>query len=170
MFKDWENYYLLVGGASGSLIGLLFIVATLSSGRDPEQTHRGSAIYTTPTVYNLAVVLLVSALAMAPEVNGMLVGCVLGALGLVGLYYCGWIGWRIRHADWGEPPHWSDFWFYGAAPFTVYLGFVACALLAWLDRPMAAGWTAVVLMLMLLSAIRNAWDLVTWLAPRAKAD
>ena len=170
MFKDWDNYYLLLGGASGSLIGLLFIVATLSAGRDPEQMHRGSAVYTTPTVYNLAVVLVLSAMAMAPGIGAITAGLVLGGCGLVGLWYCGWIGLRINHLEVGEPPHWTDFWFYSAAPFAVYLGLTTSAALVWLDGPLAPGWIAAMLMLMLLSAIRNAWDLVTWLAPRAKPN
>ena len=34
---------------------------------------------------------------------------------------------------------------------------------------MAAGAVALSLMLMLLVAVRNAWDLVTWMAPQSKA-
>ncbi len=41
MFEHWDSYYILVGSASGALIGLLFVVATLQSGRDPEASARG---------------------------------------------------------------------------------------------------------------------------------
>jgi hypothetical protein len=29
MFRDWENYYLLIGSAAGALIGLMFVVMLL---------------------------------------------------------------------------------------------------------------------------------------------
>jgi len=34
MFQHWDSYYLLLGSAAGALIGLLFVVATLSAGRE----------------------------------------------------------------------------------------------------------------------------------------
>ena len=32
MFAGWNNYFMLLGAASGSLIGLLFVVVTLTAG------------------------------------------------------------------------------------------------------------------------------------------
>jgi len=167
MFEGWANFYLLIGGASGSLIGLLFIVATLTAGREREQTMQGTAIYTTPTVVKLAVVLTVSGAAMAPGLRASFVGVVLVAAGVSGLIYGAWIVRRIRRWNLGETPHWSDVWCYAAAPMALYAALAGAGALVWLDRPAAAPACAVVLMLMLLMAIRNAWDLVTWLAPKA---
>ena len=62
MFRDWENLYLLIGSAGGALIGLLFVVASLSSGLERSKALRGSSIYLTPIVFHLGVVLVVSAL------------------------------------------------------------------------------------------------------------
>lgn len=167
MFEGWANFFLLIGGASGSLIGLLFIVATLSAGRDREQTMQGTAMYTTPTVVKLAVVLTLSGAAMAPGLGASLAGLMLAGVGVAGLIYGGRIIRLFRRRTLGEPAHWSDLWCYAAAPMTLYAALIGAGALVWLDRPAAAPACAVVLMLMLLMAIRNAWDLVTWLAPRA---
>jgi hypothetical protein len=165
MFKGWENFYLLIGGASGSLIGLLFIVATLFSGRDRERMLQGAAVYSTPTVFKLGVILVLSAAAMAPREGVELAGALLAGASLAGLIYsvAGLV--RFRRLTFEEAPHWTDLWFYCLAPLILYLAMGVCAVLVWTDRSLAAPAVALVLMLMLLAAIRNAWDLVTWLSP-----
>ena len=65
-----------------------------------------------------------------------------------------------------ERPHWSDFWCYGVAPVVVCLALaLACGAAAAGvgSAPYAA---ALVLLALLMLAIRNAWDLVTFLAGR----
>jgi len=168
MFQGWTNFYLLIGGASGSLIGLLFIVATLSAGREREQTMQGTAIYTTPTVVMLTAVLALSGVAMAPAFSVGFVGTLLIAVGATGLIYGAWIVRRIRRWNLGEAPHWTDVWCYAAAPMALYAALAGAGALVWQDLPAAAPACAAVLLLMLLMAIRNAWDLVTWLAPKAQ--
>ena len=130
MFKDWENYYLLLGGAAGSLIGLLFIVATLFAGRDRDRTLKGAQVYMTPTVSNLTVVLALSAMAMAPGVSRPFAAvCVTVAAG-GGLVYGLWIYVHFRKLHLDEPPPsphrarwarssrgWTAPWRRGRSPF-----------------------------------------------------
>jgi hypothetical protein len=170
MFKDWDNFYLLVGGAAGSLIGLLFIVATLFSGRDRTRMLRAAAVYTTPTVFNLAVVLVLSAAALAPDVGAGAVGVTLLLASLIGLIHGGVVIWRFGQLNAGETPHWSDSWCYCIGPAAAHAGLGVCAVLAWRDPSMAPRAIAMVLMAMLLLAIRNAWDLVTWMAPTRRPE
>ena len=68
----------------------------------------------------------------------------------------------------GGAPHWSDLWFYGAAPSLAYLGLLGAAAGVWIAPPWAAYAMAAALMILLLVGVRNAWDLVTWLAARRK--
>jgi len=42
IFRDWQNYYLLVGSAAGALIGLMFVVTTLTAGLDANRVSRGA--------------------------------------------------------------------------------------------------------------------------------
>jgi hypothetical protein len=170
MFPGWQTYYQVVGGAAGALIGLLFIVATLS-GRQNESTGIGATmgmrVFSTPNVFHLAEVLAVSALALAPTEEGGLAGLILTLAVLAGLVHALWVLLAFRKVT---APHWSDIWCYGAAPVAVYLALSLAVTAAWLHAPHAACAVALLLLVLLMLAIRNAWDLVTWLAPRRSGD
>lgn len=167
MFHDWDGFYLLIGSSSGALIGLLFVVATLTAGFDRDQAMRGAKVYLTPTVFHFAAVLAVSAIALAPGLSAGAAALLVGAAALVGLVHATVVAVQLRTDRTLNVPHWSDFWFYGVAPAGMYLA-LAAAVLAAAAAP-AAGPYAVgaALVALLLAAIRNAWDLVTWMAPGA---
>jgi hypothetical protein len=167
MFHGWDNFFLMIGPAAGSLIGLLFVVVTLTAGRDREVTLRGAALYLTPTVFDFGMVLAVSAAAMAPGLSPHTTALVIGALAVWGLGYTLLVGARLYKADTDIKPHWSDVWMYGAMPPLVFLALLAADGLE-LIRPQLAPYAiAVVLMGILFMGIRNAWDLITWMAPMA---
>jgi hypothetical protein len=170
MFQNWSNYYFLLGSASGSLMGLMFIVATLFSGIERTRLLRAAAVYTTPTVFNLAVVLALSALALAPRIGSGLIGLALMIAAFVGTGHGVSVIWRFRRLNLGEAPHWSDAWCYCIGPTAVHAALGVGAILAWDDPPAAPMVLAVVLMAMLLLSIRNAWDLVTWMAASRMPD
>ncbi|HEY3813645.1 MAG TPA: hypothetical protein VGL66_10490 [Caulobacteraceae bacterium] len=165
MFRDWENFFLMVGPAAGSLIGLLFVVITLTAGRDRDTTLRGAALYLTPTVFHFGVVLAASAAAMAPGLSAMQTALVLGAIALYGVGYTIMVGVRLWKADGSVKPHWSDIWTYGLIPPIVYLLLVAADGLEFVQPKIAPYAVALMLLGLLFMGIRNAWDLVTWMAP-----
>jgi hypothetical protein len=66
MPQGWDNFYYLIGSAGAGLIGLLFVVMTLTAGRERSRILRGAGLYMTPTVVHFGVVLAISAIAMAP--------------------------------------------------------------------------------------------------------
>jgi hypothetical protein len=167
MFEHWDSYYLLIGTAAGALIGLLFVVATLNAGREVSDVTRGTKTYLTPTVFHFAIVVVVSALATAPGLPARTVGLLLGACAIVGLVYSAWICIRLRSGNM-TGQHWSDFWYFGVAPTAIYLGLGATSGTAWAAPSALPYGTGVLLLLLMLVGIRNAWDLVTWLAPRTK--
>ncbi|GAC1334535.1 MAG: hypothetical protein NVSMB26_17420 [Beijerinckiaceae bacterium] len=166
MFREWDNFYLLIGSAAAALIGLLFVVATLTSGREQTTASRGVKLFLTPTVFHFAVVLVISAVTMAPGLRESAVGVFVGAWALVGLVYTTPIAVTLHRGNPPEIPHWSDFWCYGAAPVALYLCLAATAATITAALPLAAYALAGFLLALLLIGIRNAWDLVTWLAPR----
>jgi hypothetical protein len=65
----------------------------------------------------------------------------------------------------GNPPHWSDTPLYGAAPGVLYMILLGVAAAIWLQAAFAAAALAGLVMVLMLLAIRNAWDLITWMAP-----
>jgi len=65
-FAKWDSFYVIVGSASGALIGLQFVVMTLLAERPPVRAAEAGAAFSTPTVVHFSVVLLLSALLRAP--------------------------------------------------------------------------------------------------------
>jgi hypothetical protein len=162
MFAGWQTFYQMTGEAAATLTGLLFIVASLNSGRN--STHeRGVMLFTTPTVFHLASVLAISAIALAPDGEWFRAALML-AWAALSVVYTAYLAAQLYRIE--NPSHWSDFWWYGAAPAVIYLALAGATGLTCARVPHAAYCVALCLMVLLLVTIRNAWDLVTWLAPR----
>lgn len=159
MFERWDNFYILIGSAAGALIGLLFIVVTLTGGMDRDQALRGASRYMTPTVVEFTAVLLISAVASAPADERLQ----RAALVVLALVLCAWAlvnCWRMFfQSSGGQRPHWSDPWFYAAAPAASYAALAVVATRGW---AMGIGVAAVTILVL---GVRNAWDLITWIAP-----
>ena len=170
MFHGWDSFYLLIGTTAGALIGLLFVVTTLTVDLERTRAQRGATIYMTPTVFHFAVVVTASAMALVPEIGAAPAGTVLGGYALAGLAAALSVTVRIARGSKvpGEAAHWTDIWYYGAGPSIVYLVLGAGALAAWTASERAPAIAGAALTALLLLGIRNAWDLVTWLAPKGK--
>ncbi len=167
MFGGWENYFLMIGSSAGALIGLMFVVATLTTGRDQEQTERGKHLYTSPIVWNLAVILVLSGAAFAPDITPAFFGMLSGAVAVIG------IGMGIRNAlvmarmPMVEDTKLFDLTWYGIAPTLTYVGLGASAIGMFMRHGWASAAVAADLMTLLLVSIHAEWDLVTYLAPIA---
>jgi hypothetical protein len=164
MFDGWQTFYQMTAEAAATLTGLLFIVATLTAGRQTSAVNQGARLFTGPTVFHLASVLAVSAVALAPDGEAPSPGLIMTLWTLAGLVYATTIAIGLRGLE--NPTHWTDFWWYGAAPAATYLALTIANALALAHTRHAAYSVALGLLVLLLIAIRNAWDLATWLATR----
>lgn len=166
MFQGWDNYFLMIGGAAGSLIGLLFVVITLTAGLERSRAERGQALYMTPTMVHFAVALSVCAVAEIPKLPRSAFAALSAlamALGLLNALRAS-VGIARPRPNMGRP-HWSDLPLYGLVPTAIYvvgLGLCVGVLLGFAWAP--AG-LATLLLVLLLLAIRNAWDLLITIAP-----
>jgi hypothetical protein len=163
MFDGWDNFYLMIGGAAGALIGLFFIVVTLTGNLSREATLRGSALYMTPTVFGLAVVLAVSAMTAMPGLTARALGTILIVVSVLGVGQGATVFWGLLRRKAPAMPHWSDLWCYGAGPTVAYLAIGGAGWAFTTERAWAPFVLAAVVLAGLMLAIRNAWDLVTWL-------
>ena len=167
MFERWDNFFVLIGTAAGGLIGLLFVVVTLTSERvDRDRALRASGIYMTPNLVHFAVALVASALVLAP-LSPQLMAAVLAGAALAGLANAvrASRGIAAFQRESASSPHWSDLPLYGVAPGVLYVGLLGVAAAIWLGADFAPYALAALLMILMLLAIRNAWDLITWIAP-----
>jgi hypothetical protein len=163
----WSNFYYLIGSAAAGLIGLMFVVMTLTSGLDRLRARRGAALYMTPTIVHFGVVFTISAVTMVPGLGFRGAAVVFGFIAFLGLTCAGraFLGFRTPRKEGAEPPHWSDFWLYAALPTTLYGGLVVASAGVWARASWAALAMAGLLLTVLLLGIRNAWDLVSTIAP-----
>jgi hypothetical protein len=171
MFHDWDSFYLMLGSSGAALIGLLFVVVTLTADFERNRVLRAVSIYMTPTALDFGLVLAISALALTPHLTAPATAVLLGLGALVGLASTirSCVGIRGMAAA-QEPPHWSDFWLYGFVPAAVYVALGGDAVALWARAAWAVHATAALVLVLLLVGIRNAWDLITWMAPQRGAQ
>jgi hypothetical protein len=167
MFEAWTEYFFMIGSSAAALIGLMFVVVTLTAGRDRDQLEQGKHLYTSPIVWHLGVVLVLSGGALAPTITAKVFGLVSGGLALLG------IGMGIRNAigiargQVATPGPGFDVFWYGLAPAFAYAGLGWSAVSILREYSWSASTVAASLMALLLVSIHAEWDLVTFLAPQA---
>ena len=164
MFSGWQTFYQLTGSAAAELIGLMFIVATLTRGQPQPGTGNGQRLFTTPSVFTWPWCLIVSALALAPGIEHDSACLLMMAVALGGCIYVLPIAVRHRPDEGPDPPERLLVLRRGAR--LAVRGFGGLLRVAFLRLPHAAYAVGLTLLALLMVAIRNSWDLVTWLAPR----
>ena len=169
MFAGWDNYYLSLGPSAAALIGLMFVVVTLTAGRDRKEVERGKHLYTSPIVWHLGVVLVLSGAASAPTMNPRLFGTVAAGLAMLG--FAAGVRSAIGIARVplsGDENSAFDVWWYGLVPAIAYVGLGASAVMILIGSRWGPSAIAAALMALLLVSIHGEWDLVTYLAPEAE--
>ena len=165
LLSSWQNFYMIMGTAAATLTGLMFVVTTLIAGIDAHLSTLNAAVsaYNTPTVVHFGTVLLLAGILSAPWQTFSSLSLLLGLLGLGMVFYSIIVMWRM----WRVPQYQSTFedWlWYLAFPLLAHvLLMVAAFVLA--DNPDPALYmVGSAMILLLLVGIRNAWDMVTFLA------
>lgn len=157
--KDWHDFFVVLGAASGSLIGAMFVVVSIATGiLTPERTV-ASRLFLTPTIIHLSVVLLASAFVLVPTLSVATFGASFGIAGIGGSGYAGWNVFKIRGRR--EVDRVDHLW-YGFAPVLAYLLMIGGAALEFAARPGAVETLALSLALLVVASIRNAWDLIVY--------
>ena len=163
--SDWQNFYMLIGTAAATLTGLMFVVTTLIAGIDAHLSTLNAAVsaYNTPTVVHFGTVLLLAGILSAPWQTFSSLSLVLGllALGMV-LYLV-----IVLRRMWRVPNYQStleDWLWYMAFPLLANVLLIVAAFLLKKNPSLALYIVGSAMMLLLLVGIRNAWDMVTFLA------
>ena len=153
----------MAGGAAAVLIGLVSVVISLMQDRSRDSVLAGSKPYMGPIVLGVSFIFSLSAAALIPGISGLSFGRRRRHRRGVGLRARDDVVRRHRPA---EGLHWTDVWFYGVFPSAAYVAVGAVAIAFWQEWSWARDGLAVVITLGLLLAIRNEWDLITWITPR----
>jgi hypothetical protein len=160
--QDWRDFYVMIGTASGAIVGASFIVASLASG--VKERSLGMRGFISPTTVHLASVLVGSAILAVPRVHPWAVAFLLGFGGLLGTIY----GVVVTARIWGMKLAIEDRLFYALLPVLAYAAMLAASIMVVLqiDDPLYV--LASSLVLLLVIGIRNAWDMASFLIMRER--
>ena len=167
MFEGWHDFYLVLGPSAAALIGLLFIVVTLTAGLERQRAIRGAQVFMTPVVFHLGVLVLLCSLGLFPGMGALPMGLVATACGLAGLAYAAYVchAFLTKSVESYE----GDLWSYGIAVGILYTGMIAGGVLLLARQTFAPYVLAADQIALFLMMLNNAWDLVVFITPRKDA-
>jgi hypothetical protein len=159
----WLNFYIMTASSAAALIGLMFVVITLANGTERiRKAPSGVSAFSTPTVMHFSAALLVSAVLSAPWSVLIQPAIVLGLAGLYGFIYILRVMSLTRQLSTYRPDL-EDWAWYTILPLGAYAVIVAGAVLLPLFAVKALFAIATGVMSLIFIAIRNAWDVVTYI-------
>lgn len=165
ILTSWQSFFTVMGAAAATLTGLMFIAVTLIAGIEVHVPTMNAALsaFSTPTVVHFCSVLLLAVLLSAPWQAFTGVSLALGLLGLVGVVYLITVIRSMgRIPDYRTPLR--DWVWYGTVPLCANVGLMVAAAILPGNPRLGLSLTGGVMIALLLTGIRNAWDLVTFLA------
>lgn len=167
LLHAWHDFYVLIGTAAATLIGLMFVAASISASYMTEKHQAGIQSFYTPTVVHFATVLISCVLLVAPLAVTPL-GALLLAVGAAGLGYACFVWRRMGRRGFTSTIDLADRFWYALSPVAGHLLLVAAALmLLMVGDGHSLQVLAVAIVLLLLAAIRNAWDITAWAVTRS---
>jgi hypothetical protein len=160
-FSEWESFYVIVGSSAGALIGLQFVVLTLTAERPRPHLAEASAAFASPTIVHFAAVLLLSAIISAPWSGHRTIAALWGLVSVVGMAYTLLVMRRMRNQK-AYAPVLEDWLTHALLPFGAY-AILAVAAVMTHAHPHAVNFAVGGATLVLLFAgIHNAWDAASY--------
>jgi hypothetical protein len=166
LVRDWHDFYALVGTAAATLVGLMFVAASIGANIFNEKHLEPMRAFITPTVVHFSIALLICILATIPTQTWTMRGLLAGCGGLAGLIYSGRIWVRI-FSRFGSGIDLPDRVFYALIPVLGYLAATVSAAALLMHVPWAPDLMALALIALLVAGIRNAWDMTVWIVTRS---
>jgi hypothetical protein len=161
--SEWQNFYVIMGSAAGALIGLQFVVMALIADM-PFQGEESQAVtaFSTPSIVHFGVVLLVAAAMVMPWHSLRHLVALWGIVGIFGVGYTGFTGWRLRTQT-SYAPVAEDWIFRVVLPALIYIALAAAWRVGSLEVRSALFQVAIVVLALLFIGIHHAWDNATYL-------
>lgn len=152
----------MLGEASATMVALLFVAASVASGVFSRDRSAPMRIFLSASVVHFSSILAASLFILAPLGSQVLLGSLITAGGLVGLAYYA-VTWRdmvrdglIKRMDL------EDRTWYAYLPIASYLMETATGIALASSLALALPVLAVILGVLLLIAVHNAWDITVW--------
>jgi cytochrome bd-type quinol oxidase subunit 2 len=161
LLAEWDNFYVITGGASAGLTGLTFVVIALS--HDSKRVNMsGLRAYVTPTIVHFGAVLALAAYLTMPHQGVLSLSLGLGAAGLAGVLYVTFIAASIGRIKSDYVPVREDWIWNAILPAIAYGVLIACAFFVWRRPEQSMYGLAAASVLLMFIGIHNAWDVAVW--------
>jgi hypothetical protein len=168
LLHAWQPFYSLLGAASATMVGLLFVAASVGSGAFTSGRRAPLRVFLSASVVNFGATLASSLIVLAPLPNGQWLGALIVACGLFGLAHASLAGRDTLRDGLIGALDFEDRLCYIALPLLGYLGVVASGALIALENPAGCTALAISTAALLGIAIHNAWDITLWIITRRR--
>lgn len=163
---EWHDFYILIATVAVTIIGAMFVVASIASPYLTPTRAAQSRTYLSPIVLHLSTAVLGCAAVMVPNLADIGFALLFGVGGLVGLLYSLLITFRVFHTN----KDLEDRICYGVVPIIGYIVLLSAVLLALMHEPIALDILAAAVAILLVAGIRNAWDLTLFFVTRERSQ
>ena len=165
LVDDWHDFDLLIGTAAATLVGLMFVAASIGASIFTEKNRAAMEAFISPTLVHFTTVLVIAVLAVVPTHEWVTLAGLLALDGLAGANYSAklWIQLFVQRRFEVDV---IDRLFYAAIPLLGYLLLLIAAFLLLRQSEAGLDLLAAAQITLLLAGIRNAWDMMLWIVIR----
>lgn len=163
---EWHDFYVLLGTAAGTLVGLLFVAATIAGGVFSQDRRAPLRMFLTATVVHFASVLAASLIMLLPLASWPLLGAMVLTCGLVGLGYSGLTLRDSLRERLISNVDWEDRTWYVILPIVAYAAEAGAGVTLLCSVANGCAVLAGSTGLLLIVGIHNAWDITIWTTTR----
>lgn len=164
----WHEFYALLGAAAATLIGLLFVAATVASGVFSSNRRAPLRVFLSASMVHFSSILAICLIVLTPVQTWMSFGLLVLASGVFGLIYCG-LSWRDSIRDGlNAAIDLEDRIWYVIIPVVGYLLEAATGVALVLQRDLGCTTLAIAVGALMLAGIHNAWDITIWIITRPR--
>jgi len=166
LLDAWHDFDVLIGTAAATLVGLMFVAASIGASVFTEKDRAALKAFISPTVVHFSAVLLVAIVSLIPSHDWPALAGLLALVGIPGAVYSAnlWVQLFIRRRFNIDI---VDRLFYALVPVLGYLLLLLAALVLLRQSPAGLDLLAAGQITLLLAGIRNAWDMMLWIVIRA---
>jgi hypothetical protein len=165
LVEDWHDFDVLVGTAAATLVGLMFVAASIGASVFTEKDRAALKAFISPTVVHFTTVLVIAVVALVPTHEWHTLASLLALVGVAGAIYSAsvWIELFV-HRRFNVDI--VDRLFYAGFPLVGHLLLLLAAFFLWRQSEAGLDLLAAGQITLLLAGIRNAWDMMIWIVIR----
>ncbi len=164
----WHDFYTLLGAASATLVGLLFVAATVGSGAFTTGRRAASRMFLSASVIHFSSLLIACLIVLVPGQRWISLGAMIVVCGCFGLGYYG-LTWLDSVRDGLHARiEWDDRIWYMILPSVGYVCETASGVALALQWRLGCDALALSLGMLLVIGLHNAWDITLWSITRGR--